>query len=198
MLKVGITGNIGSGKTTVARVFSILGIPVFYADQAAREVMTDDLVLVQGVKETFGNESYLSDGSLNRKYLADIVFNDPAELAKLNALSHPAVFRAFDAWAKKQQAPYVLKEAAILFESGSYKMCDVPVLVTCPLEKRLQRVIQRDGLTHDEALKRDARQWPEEKKAELADYLIKNDETEMVLPQVLALHQQFLALAANK
>lgn len=198
MLKVGITGNIGSGKTTVARVFSMLGIPVFYADAAAREVMTADPILVQGVKEAFGEDSYFADGSLNRKYLADIVFNAPAQLAKLNALSHPAVFRSFNTWSAKQHAPYVLKEAAILFESGSYKMCNVSVLVTCPLEKRLQRVIQRDGLTYEETLKRDARQWPEEEKAKLANYLIKNDETEMVLPQVLALHEKFLALAKTQ
>ena len=199
MLKIGITGNIGSGKTTVSKVFELLGVPVFYADAAAREVMTNDEELIKGVKNTFGTESYFEDGSLNRKYIAGKVFNDPAELAKLNALVHPATFRAFDSWAKSfTEAPYLMKEAAILFESGSYKLCDYSIIVTAPKEIRMQRVIARDSITITEVESRDARQMPEEEKIKLADFRIKNDDTQLVIPQVLALHQQFSALAQTK
>src|ERR1700761_9240999 len=112
MLKIGITGNIGSGKTTVSKMFEVLGIPVFYADTAAKDIMTTDPELIAGIKETFGDASYFDDGSLNRKHIANIVFNDDKELAKLNALTHPAVFRAFDAWVPAiKNTPYVIKEA---------------------------------------------------------------------------------------
>ncbi|PAW93685.1 dephospho-CoA kinase [Mucilaginibacter sp. MD40] len=196
MFKVGITGNIGSGKTTVCKVFEVLGIPVFYADDAAKKVMTDDQLLISGIKEAFGNEAYFADGSLNRKYIGNIVFNDEDKLKRLNELVHPAVFRAFDAWVEKQEhAPYVLKEAAILFESGSYKKCDRSLLVTAPLETRMERVIQRDGVTEQEVQKRESRQYPQEKKEQLADDIIVNDDTQLVIPQVLQLHQLYLSLA---
>src|SRR6185437_5472701 len=130
MLKVGLTGNIGSGKTTVSKIFELLGVPVFYADDAAKAVMTNDEVLINGIKSAFGEQSYFNDGTLNRKYIAQIVFNDAARLAALNALVHPATFRAFDAWVKNAgDAAYVLKEAALLFESDSYKMCDHTIMV---------------------------------------------------------------------
>jgi len=193
MLKIGITGNIGSGKTTVSKIFEVLGIPVFYADDEAKKVMVDDDILVNELKQTFGSESYFEDGTLNRKHIAGIVFNNEAELKKLNAIVHPAVFRAFDNWVPRfKNAPYVLKEAALLFESSSYKMCDKSIMVTSPLELRIERVILRDGLSRDEILNREARQFSEEKKLQLADYAIKNDNTELVIPQVLALHEQFL------
>jgi dephospho-CoA kinase len=199
MLKIGITGNIGSGKTTVSKIFELLGVPVFSADAAARSVMTNDQELISGIKATFGDESYFEDGSLNRKYIAGKVFNDPIELAMLNALVHPATFRAFDSWSKEfPKAPYLLKEAAILFESGSYKLCDYSIIVTAPKDVRMQRVIARDEISIEEAQSRDARQIPEEEKIKLADFRIKNDDSELVIPQVLALHQQFLALAQTK
>jgi len=193
MLKIGITGNIGSGKTTISKIFEVLGIPVFYADDEAKKVMVDDAILVNELKQTFGSESYFEDGTLNRKHIAGIVFNNEAELKKLNAIVHPAVFRAFDNWVPQfKNAPYVLKEAALLFESSSYKMCDRSIMVTAPLELRIARVMLRDGLSRDEILNREARQFSEEKKLQLADYAIKNDNTELVIPQVLALHEQFL------
>lgn len=197
MLKIGITGNIGSGKTTVSKMFEILGIPVFYADIAAKNIMTDDQELVADIKKTFGDEAYFADGSLNRKYIANIVFNDDTELAKLNGLTHPAVFRAFDNWvAGIKNAPYVIKEAALLFESTSYKMCDYSLLVTAPLELRIERVTQRDSITVAEVQAREAKQFAQEKKRELADYIIENDETQLLIPQVLVLHETFLQLSA--
>lgn len=199
MLKIGITGNIGSGKTTVSKIFELLGIPVFYADAAAKAVMTTDQLLIGGLKEQFGNEAYFDNGELNRKHIAAKVFTDPSELAKLNALVHPAVFRSFDEWVKGfSDEPYVIKEAAILFESGSYKLCDYSVIVTAPLQMRLDRVIKRDHITPSEAESRNSRQMPEEEKVKLADFRIKNDDTELVIPQVLALHQQLLKLAESK
>ncbi|WP_158995728.1 dephospho-CoA kinase [Mucilaginibacter sp. L196] len=195
MLKVGITGNIGSGKTTVSKIFEVLGIPVFYADDEAKKVMVNDAILIAELKQAFGEQSYFEDGSLNRKHIAGIVFNNEAELNKLNAIVHPAVFRAFDNWVPQfKSAPYVLKEAALLFESSSYKMCDKSIMVTAPLELRIARVMLRDGLSRDEILNREARQFSEEKKLQLADYAIKNDNTELVIPQVLALHEQFIEL----
>ncbi|MEO6849713.1 MAG: dephospho-CoA kinase [Mucilaginibacter sp.] len=199
MLKIGITGNIGSGKTTVSKIFEVLDIPVFYADDAAKIVMVTDPILIDGLISAFGKDSYFEDGSLNRKHIAGIVFNDEAQLAKLNALVHPAVFRAFDAWvAQIGDVPYVLKEAALLFESSSYKMCDHTIMVTAPLELRIARVMQRDGLTREEIISRDARQFPEEKKVKLADYIIPNDDTELLIPQVMKLHEQFLSISTDK
>ncbi|MFD2145853.1 dephospho-CoA kinase [Mucilaginibacter antarcticus] len=166
MLKIGITGNIGSGKTMVSKLFELLGIPVFYADVAAKDAMVTDAVLIAGVKEAFSNEAYLPDGALNRKYIANIVFNDDAQLARLNALTHPAVFRAFDAWvAGIKDAPYVIKEAALLFESTSYKMCDYSLLVTAPLKERIARVTKRDGITREQVEAREAKQFTEDKNA---------------------------------
>lgn len=196
MFKVGITGNIGSGKTTVCKIFEVLGIPVFFADDAAKQVMVKDEELINGIKKAFGNDAYFADGSLNRKYIAGIVFNSKQELEKLNALVHPAVFRAFDKWVINQKdAPYVLKEAAILFESGSYKKCDRAIMVTAPLEIRIKRVTSRDGITADEVKARNARQFSEEKKQALANDVITNDDKQLVIPQVLKLHELYLSIA---
>ena len=195
MLKIGLTGNIGSGKTTVSKVFELLGVPVFYADDAAKSVMVKDEILVSGIKEAFGEDAYFADGSLNRKHIAGIVFNDNEKLAKLNALVHPATFRAFDEWLKQvKDAPYVLKEAALLFESDSYKMCDYSILVRAPLETRIKRVMQRDSLSRAEIESRESKQFSEEKKAGLANYIINNDDVQLVIPQVLELHDVFCSL----
>lgn len=194
MLKVGITGGIGSGKTTICRIFETLGIPVFYADTVAKEIMVNDAILIQGVKDAFGKESYLPGDILNNKHIAGIVFNDAGELAKLNALVHPAVFRAFDSWVIQlpEKVPYILKEAALLFESGSYKMCDKNILVTAPLELKLDRVMKRDGVTADQVKARMDKQFTDEKKIQMADYLINNNETDSLINQVMDLHQLFL------
>jgi dephospho-CoA kinase len=194
MLKVGITGGIGSGKTTVCKIFETLGIPVFYADQVAKELMIADQILIAGVKQTFGQESYASDGSLNNKHIANIVFQQQKELDKLNALVHPAVFRAFDAWAKSISGTvsYTLKEAALLFESNSYQMCDVNILVIAPIDLKISRVMARDQVTEAQVLARMDKQWSDEEKAKKADFIINNDETSSIVAQVFALHQKFL------
>lgn len=192
MLKIGLTGNMGSGKTTVSKVFELLGVPVFYADDAAKNVMVTDDVLMGQIKSEFGELAYFDDGKLNRKHIADIVFNNAEELTKLNALVHPAVFRAFDLWLKScSDVPYIIKEAALLFESDSYKLCDRTVTVQAPLETRISRVMQRDGLTREQVERRNSNQFSEEKKTQLADYIIVNDENQLVIPRVLDLHRLF-------
>jgi len=198
MLKIGLTGNMGSGKTTVSKIFELLGIPVFYADDAAKKVMVTDQILIDEIRSAFGKQSYFEDGALNRKHIAAIVFNNDAQLAKLNAMVHPATFRAFDTWvANFADVPYVLKEAALLFESDSYKMCDYTIMVKAPLESRIKRVMQRDRLTRTEVESRNAHQFSEEKKTGLADYIINNDDTQLVIPQVLKLHHRFLSLVTG-
>jgi dephospho-CoA kinase len=195
MLKIGITGGIGSGKTTVCRVFELLGIPIFYADTAAKLIMNTDPVLKEEILKTFGEKSYSMDGVLNRTHLSSIVFNNESELNKLNALVHPAVFRAFDKWlAIHHDAPYIIKEAALLFETKSYTMCDLSVLVVSPEASRVRRVIARDGISHDEIVLRMKRQFSDEQKMKLADHILFNDESQLLIPQILELDQQFITI----
>jgi dephospho-CoA kinase len=195
MLKIGITGGIGSGKTTVCNVFSLLGVPVFYADAAAKEVMHSDTELRQGIISSFGTETFSEAGILNRKYLADIVFYDQKALETLNALVHPAVFRAFDNWVTSHSsAPYIIKEAALLFESGSDKMCSHTILVKAPEELKIRRVMDRDHISEEEVRLRMARQFSDEQKELRADFIITNDENALVISQVLKLHERFISL----
>ncbi|MEY3679364.1 MAG: hypothetical protein RI924_1505 [Bacteroidota bacterium] len=193
MLKVGITGGIGSGKTTVCKVFELLGIPVFYADQQAKLLMNTDVELKDQVMKTFGANTYLPDGSLNRTYLASLVFKDESLLHRLNELVHPAVFRAFDSWLSKQSASYVVKEAALLFESGSHRLCDVNVLVQAPFNLKIDRVKKRDQISEEDIRGRMSKQMTDEEKSKLADYLLNNDEQQLLIPQIIALHQKLLA-----
>lgn len=197
MLKIGITGGIGSGKTTICKVFETLGVPVFYADTVAKQIMTVDPILMKGIRDTFGNESYFEDGKLNNKHIAGIVFNNEKELVKLNALVHPAVFRAFDEWDAKlpKHIPYSLKEAALLFESGSYEMCDKNILVTAPHALKIARVTQRDNVSEEQVLARMNKQFTDKQKLKLADYFIQNNENQSIILQVLELHEQFLKMA---
>lgn len=194
MIKIGITGGIGSGKTTVCRVFETFGIPVFYADTVAKEIMVTDPLLIKGVISAFGKESYNSENKLNNIYIAAIVFNNNVELAKLNALVHPAVFRAFDQWvaAIPPGTAYILKEAALLFESGSYRSCDKSILVLAPADKKIQRVMDRDGVNMEQVQARMNKQMSDDEKLKMADFLIRNDESQSLILQVMKLHHKFL------
>jgi dephospho-CoA kinase len=193
MLKVGITGGIGSGKTTISRVFELLGIPVFYADVVAKQIMITDPILMEGIRGQFGTESYTGAGLMNNKHIADIVFNDNLQLEALNALVHPAVFRAFDQWIATipSSVPYILKEAALLFESESYKMCDTSILVLAPEQARIKRVMERDQATEPQVRARINKQFSDDQKLQLAEHLIHNDESQSVVLQVMELHKSF-------
>ena len=192
-LKIGITGGIGAGKSTICKVFAALGIPVYDADSRAKALLVEDTALVSQVRSQFGEEAYFSEGGLNRVWLAARVFNDPQQLALLNSLVHPRVALDFERWYAAQDRPYVLKEAALLFESGSYKNLDAVITVTAPQALRLRRTLLRDehrSLSQVEEIMQ--RQLPEEERISRAQYKIMNDDHSMVLPQVLRLHRQFL------
>ncbi len=187
-----ITGNIGSGKTTVCHEFERLNVPVYYADERAKVLMTEDRALVAGIKTTFGEEAYQGDGSLNREYLARVAFGDPVELKKLNALVHPAVGADGLRWRAAQTAPYTLHEAAITLEIGNAGAYAGVIVVSAPVNKRCTRVRARNGISVEQFRERAGKQWPDERKAAAADYLIVNDGKKLVWPQVLALHQRLL------
>lgn len=198
MLKIGITGGIGSGKSTVCRIFASLGIPVFNADESAKRVMVEDRQLIAELIEAFGTETYFADGSLNRAHLSGIVFKDDQKLATLNSIVHPATFRAYDTWATAHSnAPYVVKEAALMFETIAHTRNDRNYLVTAPEALRIQRVMQRDGSTEAQIRERMAHQLSEEEKIKRADGIIYNDEQQLLIPQIVALHQQFLKLGGS-
>lgn len=193
MTVVGITGGIGSGKTTICKVFEHLGVPVYYADSRAKELMSHNEVLKRKIIQAFGERAYAS-GELDRKYLAKTVFESKSKLSVLNGLVHPAVADDFEEWLDaNKKAPYVLKEAAILFESGAYQSVDVSVLIIAPEELRIKRVINRDASSREEVLQRINNQWTQERKAKLADYIITNDGLQLVIPQVLEFHNKFNA-----
>lgn len=196
MLKIGITGGIGSGKSTVCQIFAKMGVPVYSADLQAREIMNTNAKLVKALKKEFGADIYGDDGLLIRPKLAAIVFGDKAKVEKLNALVHPAVKEDFRQWAQKQtNCPYVIKEAALMFESESYKDLDYVVTVTAPKELRILRVVERDGSKRADVIKRMDNQLSEKERAERADFIIKNDGTQLLIPQVMDLHQLFLEAA---
>lgn len=187
-LKVGITGGIGSGKTTVARIFQVLGIPVYYADDAARRIMNEDETLRREIIRLFGPEAY-KEGQLNRAYLASVVFQDRKKLAALNALVHPATIRNSNLWMKKQRGPYAIREAALIFESGVQGTLDFIIGVSAPLELRIARTMARDGISREQVQERIDRQINESVKMRLCDYVIINDDCKPLIPQVLHLHQ---------
>jgi dephospho-CoA kinase len=194
-MKVGLTGGIGSGKSTVARIFRVLGIPVYDADSAAKRLMETDPGLQAAIRRQFGEAAY-TEGRLNRAYIAGIVFNDPEQLQALNALVHPVTIRDADAWALQQTAPYTIKEAALMFESESFHHLDAVIGVSAPLPLRIRRVMQRDQTTAEAVQARISKQMDEGIKMKLCDYIIVNDEQQMLLPQVLQLHEVLLEKAA--
>jgi dephospho-CoA kinase len=192
MLLVGLTGGIGSGKTLVCSIFEKLKVPVYHADEAARRLMNSDAGLMEGIREMFGDQAYGRDG-LNRAYLAGLVFGDEERLSGLNKLVHPAVRDDFKRWAGQQRdAAYVIEEAAILFESGASQEMDLTILVHAPEEVRIRRVMERDGVSRVEVLKRIRHQMREEKLMKMADHRLLNDGTTMILPQVIELHNKIL------
>jgi len=193
-LRIGLTGGIGSGKSTVAKVFEVLGVPVYYADEAARHIMNADPLLREQIIQQFGPGAY-DNGVLNRKYLAGIVFNDPAKLELLNSLVHPATIRDGEKWMQQQTAPYAVKEAALIFESGSQSQLDYVIGVSAPDALRIHRTMQRDHITRDEVIARINKQVKQVIKMRLCDFVIYNDEQQPVIPQVLKLHEQLLTLS---
>jgi dephospho-CoA kinase len=194
MLKIGITGGIGSGKSTVAKLFEVLGIPVYYADDAGKNLMNDDKELKEKVKQHFGDAAYNND-QLDRKFLANIVFNAPEKLLLLNSLVHPATLKDAERWMKNQTTPYAIKEAALIFESGAQEYLDYVIGVYAPAPLRIQRAMHRDNISRDEVLARMNKQIDETIKMRLCDFIIKNDEQELLIQQVIALHQKLSSIS---
>ena len=197
MLKIGLTGGIGSGKTTVAKIFELLNVPVYYADEASKRLYHTDKELITDIKKHFGEDVY-TNGQLNRSKLAAIVFNEPAKLELLNQLVHPPTIRDAETWMNQQTSPYVIKEAALLFESGSAAALDYIIGVKSPSHLRIKRVMDRDGVSREEVISRANRQIDEDIKMRLCDFLINNREQELVIPQVLQLHDHFMDISRKE
>ena len=193
IIKVGITGGIGSGKSTVSQVFEILGVPVYYADDAAKRLMNQHEPMIRRLIESFGPETYV-EGTLNRTHLSSMVFEDPEKLALLNSIVHPATLQDADEWMQRQDYPYAIKEAALIFESGAQEHLDFVIGVYAPAHLRIHRVIKRDSITVEEVKARMDKQIAEDIKMRLCDYVITNDEQQLVIPQVVELHKKILAM----
>lgn len=191
MLKIGLTGGIGSGKSTVAAIFQVLGIPVYYADEAAKRLMNEDASLRKNIENTFGERSY-TEGKLNREYLSALVFNDGEKLKTLNAFVHPVTIQDAEEWISKQNAPYIIKEAALIYESDAYKLLDFVIGVSSPQELRIERAMKRDNINREDVLARMSKQMNEEEKMKRCNFIIVNDELQLLIPQVLALHKKFV------
>ena len=196
MLRVGLTGGIGSGKTIVARIFESLGVPVYNADEAAKRIMVERPALKEAIIDKFGPESY-TNGELNRAHLSKIVFSDKEKIDWLNALIHPATIEDANKWMQQQNAPYVIKEAALLFESGAASELDYIIGVTAPENLRIQRVIKRDHSDPSQVKKRIDLQLEESLKQKLCDFTIVNDESSPLLSQILKIDQELKHRAAN-
>ena len=194
---IGLTGGIGSGKSKVALRFSALGIPYYFADDRAKDLMNTSADLKEAICKLFGPESYSGD-VLNRPYIARVVFKDATALAQLNALVHPVVAQDFQNWVAKQDAPYVIKEVAILFENGGSKLCDSVLLITAPEAVRLDRVLARDKSSVEAIQDRMSKQWSDERKIPLADYHIENLEWEDTLLKIDAIHQELIQNTRTK
>lgn len=195
-LKIGLTGGIGSGKSTIAKIFQLLGVPVYDADTASKRLYHTDKDLMAALKHHFGEDIY-TEKQLNRSKLAAVVFADKEKLALLNGLVHPLTIRDAEDWLQKQTAPYAIKEAALLFESGSAAGLDYVIGVEAPLSLRTKRAMDRDGASRDDVLNRMSRQIDEIIKIRLCDFVITNNEQQLVIPQVIRLHKQLLERAAH-
>jgi dephospho-CoA kinase len=197
MIKVGLTGGIGSGKTTVAAIFDILGVPVSYADTEAKRLMNEDTGLREAILREFGAQAY-EGGTLNRKYMAERVFNDPAQLELLNSLVHPVTIRQGEQWMQglAGRVPYAIREAALIFETRAAAYLDFVIGVDAPLALRIHRTLQRDHSTRESIRQRMKNQLDEAIKMRLCDAVIRNDEQEALIPQVLEIHHRLLRMAA--
>lgn len=190
-LRIGITGGIGSGKSTVAKVFEVLGIPVYYADEAARRVMNEDEEVRKQIIQHFGASSY-KNNQLDRAYIGSQVFNDKKKLELMNSLVHPATIRDSENWMQQQTTPYAIKEAAIIFESATQDQYDYIIGVTAPVSLRLLRAMKRDGSTREQVLARMEKQIQDVIKMRLCDFVVYNDEQQAIIPQVIKMHNTFL------
>lgn len=192
---IGLTGGIGSGKTTVAKMFSALGIPVYIADVEARKLTNNSKIIRRKLIQLLGEKAY-SEKGLNRAFVADKIFNDKELLWAVNEVIHPKVAEHFKKWAQRQKAPYVIKEAAILFENGGYKQCDAVILVTAPKDDRIARVMARDNTTKAEIEQRMDNQWPDKEKQRLAHFVIHNIAMEATRKRVADIHKSLLSGAS--
>ena len=194
---VGLTGGIGSGKTLVSKVFNQLGVPIYYSDLRAKELSNTHPEIVTLVKKEFGEDIYVSE-KLDRKKVASIVFSDQSKLEKLNAIVHPVVKQDFELWYERyKKSPYIIKEAAIIVESGLANQVDKLILVTAPIEKRIERVIKRDQISEKDVRERMNKQLSDKEKIPYANYIIKNDDTQLVIPQILEIHQSLIKNLKN-
>jgi len=193
-MRIGITGGIGSGKSTVAKIFETLGVPVYYADDAARRIMNENEALREAIQKSFGKETYINK-QLNRSYLASIVFGNEEKLALLNEFVHPLTIEDSEKWMQAQSGKYAIKEAALIFETDVWKGLDKVIGVSSPYELRLQRTMQRDSMSDEAVLARMSKQMNEEEKMKRCDFVIYNDETQLLIPQVIALHEKLVLLA---
>lgn len=192
--KVGITGGIGSGKSFVSKLFKTMGVPFYDADKEAKKLMNSHPTIRKGLRATFGEAVYDAEGHLNRSWLSEQVFHDASKLEKLNAIVHPIVIQDAVDWSDRQTNPYSLKEAALLYESGSYKTLDYSILVIAPEEIRIQRVMQRDNATRENVIARINKQMSDEEKKKYADFIIINDGVLPLIPQIYSIHQQIVTL----
>jgi dephospho-CoA kinase len=192
--QIGVTGGIGSGKSVVCKIFNALGVPVYDSDSRAKILMTTDGILIEQIKKEFGTLSFYPDGALNRKFLSEQVFQDDAKRQVLDRLVHPRVAADYSNWVNTQSFAYVVREAALLIETGSYKALNATIVVTAPDELRISRVLQRDTHRTKQMVKDIINsQMPQDEKKSKADFVIVNDGQTAILPQVLALHQQFIS-----
>lgn len=197
MLKIGLTGSIGSGKTTIAKVFTTLGVPVYFSDTEAKKIL-DNPDVIEEVVKIMGPDVITEHGLVDRKIMANKVFNDVEKLQWLNSLIHPRVRKHFIDWVETHgDKPYIIQESAIMLETGFSKFFDKIIVVSCPLEERIKRVVKRDGMSREEMMERMENQWSEELKLMKADMVIKNDDAILALPQIINHHEYILSLATK-
>lgn len=193
MLKIGLTGGIGTGKSIVAKVFKLLGIPVYVSDKEAKRLMIESDEIRTSLIDRFGFDVYTENKTLNRKHLSDIIFNNPQALQDINSIVHPVVRNDFQSWSEKQQSPYVIQESAILFDTGLYKNFDKIICVTADEELRIKRVMDRDGVDANAVKERMKNQLAESVKVEKSDFVIYNN-SDLILPQIIEIHKELLGV----